>query len=308
MSTRVTKRGREGCAVRSGSKLAINIPFVNGIAQRENVRGHCKRVGHGEGDRRVNTDRAGRISQLHITVKLKGRNFCAAQGVGFGRAFHHVIDCFHHPLVGEVSSRDGKHINRGGGIKGRTLVPLVAHRLRTGGASNRRHQVVRGGGGAGVGRTGQRDGEVHHRERMNRGDDENTVGGTHLDCKLVRLSVTKDIVFGRRKLVHLFVVSTRRSLSVHFPEVGDLAVQRTVNHRSEGDRLTRATRLVAYDRNRKDGVFSGGDIRGGCRHAGRCQKRLIGRWGYPTEQLQFPIVGMGCFAACLACSQVEERH
>ena len=311
VGTRVGKGGREGITGSSTSEFAVNIPFVGQGTQREHGSCSCaqlQRVGHGKGNRSIGTHRSGRSRHGHIASEFNIRNSSSIKDSGLGGTFHRVIHRFHFPAVGQKSGVHSKNVLGGGGVKGLALVPLVAHRVGTGGVADRCHQVVSGGGGAGVGRTSQRDGEIHHRVRVNRGHDKDAVLGRDLHNKLVRLAVIKTVLGIRNELISLFIVRAGRGLSVQFPEVGNLSVHRTVNHRSEGDRLIGATRFIAHNRDCEHGVISRGDIRRGCRHAGRCQKRLIGRWGNPTEQLQFPVVGMGCFAACLACSQVEERH
>ena len=135
--------------------------------------------------------------------------------------------------------------------------------------------------------------------------DDADVGLQHITVRQGDLGV--DFVGSGNQTTDLdgFTVRVRNLIVVQIPRITTHNPIGTVKRRIDG---LEGHRVVQSHVHRIFRIAGGGYDKPIFRHIAARQKRLRGRWCYPTEQLVFRIVWMRCFAACLACSQVEERH
>ena len=145
-------------------------------------------------------------------------------------------------------------------------------------------------------------------EEVHRGNAQRTISVRDLDCELVGHRSVKCIVTNKAeerigsKPEHLAVVRefhnaavSDQRLTIEFPHVVEIAKLIVIGQCGKGNpRMSAAlVHTVNLDCNLVRISLQIGTSR---------QKRLRRCWGDPTEQLQFRIVWMRCFAACLACS------
>ena len=188
------ERGRVGVSRRSGSKLSIHIPLIAGSRESEgrDIRFKMQLIVDRESNRSLRTnERVGRISHRKIADELEFGNTGEVLRSFRSAGIRTRDDSLHRPVILQISGGEAEGVlgSRGKGLCGSTLEPLVAHREHTVSGAQSCHQIIGGSGSAGVGRTVQRDSEVHLRERVHRGFDHGAILHTHFDSKLVNQTV-----------------------------------------------------------------------------------------------------------------------